>query len=387
MRPRGIGRLCLVLACAGILTGCHKKYEPVSVAISQEEETISTAEEESFTITTETEEGVPESDENLPPYYTIEERQEENGKIRSYLTGQMVDSSKGNRRPVAVMMSNDKTALPQYGINRADIVYEAPTEGNMNRYMAIFEDYDDLERIVSVRSCPTYYIYYAREFQAVLSHYGQSTFSKPYLKHIDDINGLESIGATAFYRSKDRKAPHNAYTSGGRINQSIEALGFDKNYGDDYQGHYFFARDGREVTLEGAPSVMEAWKVVPGYSLNNPWFEYNPEDGLYYRYQYGGPHQGDEGQIAVKNIILQYCPTGHYATTEYLDINVRDDSYGCFITAGKAIPVQWKKDGEFGVTHYYDMENNEIILNQGKTWVCVIPAQDSPKVEIRGRQS
>jgi hypothetical protein len=32
------------------------------------------------------------------------------------------------------------------------------------------------------------------------------------------------------------------------------------------------------------------------------------------------------------------------------------------------------------------MENNEIILNQGKTWVCIIPAQDSPNVELYGKQ-
>ena len=69
-----------------------------------------------------------------------EERVEVDGKIRSYLTGEMVDVAVGNRRPLAIMMSNDKEALPQYGINRADIVYEAPVEGEMNRYMAIIEN-------------------------------------------------------------------------------------------------------------------------------------------------------------------------------------------------------------------------------------------------------
>ena len=47
------------------------------------------------------------------------------------------------------MMSNDKASLPQYGINRAGVVYEVPVEGEMNRYMALIEDYDGLERIGS----------------------------------------------------------------------------------------------------------------------------------------------------------------------------------------------------------------------------------------------
>lgn len=71
------------------------------------------------------------------------------------------------------MMSNDKAALPQYGINHAGVVYEAPVEGSMNRYMALIEDYDDLDRIGSVRSCRPYYTFFAREFEAVYAHYGQ----------------------------------------------------------------------------------------------------------------------------------------------------------------------------------------------------------------------
>ncbi len=367
-----------------LLSGCGKKYQEVSASEATIETNIS-QETKEIKISSDTE---SESSEGEGPgsYYTFEERKEKDGKIRSYLTGELVDSSKANRRPVAVMMSNDKEALPQYGINRADVVYEAPAEGGMNRYMAIMENYDDLERIGSVRSCRTYYTYFAREFNAIYAHYGQSTFAKPYLSKVNNINGLDAIGSVAYFRTKDRKAPHNAYTSGKRLNESIEKLGYTGSYDSSYQGHYRFAKTGREVTLEGATGVLDAYKVYPAYALNKPWFEYNEDDGLYYRYQYGKAHMGDEGQVKVKNIILQYCPSGHYASTEYLNINVVDDSFGCYVTEGRAIPVKWTRDGEDGPTHYYDMENNEIILNQGKTWVCIISAQDSPNVEFYGKQ-
>ena len=145
---------------------------------------------------------------------------------------------------------------------------------------------------------------------------------------------------------------------------------------------YQFARNGQEVVLNNA---LEAWRVAPGYAMNKAYFEYNEEDGLYYRYQYNGPHKGDEGQIAVKNIIFQYCPVGHYATTQYLNIDVHTPQYGYYITGGKAIPVSWEKDGQFGVTHYYNTEKEEITLNQGKTWVCIIPTGDFSKSEIHGK--
>lgn len=117
------------------------------------------------------------------------ERVEVDGKIRAISSGEMVDVAIGNRRPLAVMMSNDKESLPQYGINRAGVVYEVPVEGEMNRYMALIEDYDGLERIGSVRSARTCYTYFAREYDAIFAHYGQSTFAKKYLNNVDNING------------------------------------------------------------------------------------------------------------------------------------------------------------------------------------------------------
>ena len=83
--------------------------------------------------------------------------------------------------------------------------------------------------------------------------------------------------------------------------------------------------------------------------------------------------------MTVKNVIFQYCQSGFYASTQYRNINVQTPECGYYMTEGKAIPVTWEKDGEFGVTHYYDADHREIVLNQGKTWVCIIPTGDFKK--------
>lgn len=354
------------------ITGCSKKNQVSAIL----ETSIASEQETRLEIRID-----KETESREEPEFLQEESGQEDGKVRSYLTGELMEASKAGRRPVAVMMSNDKAALPQYGINRAGVVYEAPVEGGMNRFMAILEDYDDLDRIGSVRSCRTYYTYFAREFDAIYAHFGQSTFAKPYLKNLDNINGVEGVGDIAFYRSKDKKKPHNAYTSYSSLQKAINSLGYSQEYDETYEGHYQFAK-GHEVQLKNS---IDAYQVYPGYSMNKPWFVYHEDDGLYYRFQYGASHEGDEGQIAVKNLILQYCPMAHYATTEYLDINVRANENGYYITNGKAIPIHWRKDGEFGVTHYYDSEDNEIILNQGKTWVCIIPTNEVSKTEFYGK--
>ena len=53
-------------------------------------------------------------------------------------------------------------------------------------------------------------------------------------------------------------------------------------------------------------NALEAWKVYPGYGMNQPYFEYNEADGLYYRYQYGGPHNGDEGVFPRFSVISSF---------------------------------------------------------------------------------
>lgn len=383
----GLLRITVAVAAAGLLAGCARKASVDMTGNGAESGTSSAESESGSEIFIHSDPGSQKGEDNSPYDYCLpEERVEQGGMIRSYLTGKMVPVFQGNRRPAAVMISNDKEARPQYGINRAGVVYEAPVEGGMNRYMALIEDYDGLSRIGSVRSCRTYYIYFAREFDGVYVHFGQSTFAKPYLKDVDDINGLEGIGSGAFYRSKDKKSPHNAYTSGDLLQASIERLGYSKEYDPSYKGHYRFARDGKELSLDGRPGVMDAVTVKPGYAMNQAYFIYEPSDGLYHRYQYGDVQRGDEGPVTAKNVIFQYCQSGYYATTEYLDINVHTSDCGYFMTDGKAIPISWEKDGEFGATHYYDLNHNEIVLNQGQTWVCIISTKDFSKSEMIGNE-
>jgi len=390
-KHRAVCALFLAAAVLAALAGCSRETSvPVqtSVGSAAERPTPKEAAQAEIIIETETqpeETEAPDDSHGGTSYYPLGEREEQGGMIRSYLTGQMVDAAKGKRRPVAVMMSNDKAARPQYGINRAGVVYEAPVEAGMNRYMAILEDYDDLERIGSVRSCRTYYTYFAREYDALYAHFGQSTFAKPYLENVDNINGIAGIGSAAFYRSSDKKAPHNAYTSGGRLQKAIADLGYRQEYDSAYQGHFLFARDGVEVSLDGRPGVREALTVKPGYTLNEACFVYSEEDGLYHRYQYGAVHEGSEGPITAKNLVFQYCAVGNYATTDYLNIDVHAADYGYFMTGGQAVPLTWEKDGEFGVTHYYDQNHEEIVFAQGQTWICIIPTRDFHRTEIGGQ--
>lgn len=173
--------------------------------------------------------------------------------------------------------------------------------------------------------------------------------------------------------------------SGSKLQPQTEASGYaDAVPGELCRGIILLRRRVRRCALW---MVSQQAKVVPDYQLSNPWFEYHPEDGLYYRYQYGGPHMGDEGQIAVKNIIFQYCLWKYYKPTEYLNIDVHTPAMGYYFTNGHGILIRWEKDGAYGVTKYYDMDGQEIKLNPGKTWVCILPNDRMDKAEFYGEQT
>ena len=141
-----------------------------------------------------TEEVTPEPTEEVTPEPTAMAAEEPeptedpipDGYVVSYLTGEYVPEAIGRRRPVAVMLNNLRPACPQAGIANAGVVYEAPVEGGITRLMGVFEDYDNLEKIGSVRSCRDYYIFYASGFDAIYTHYGQSAYALPFLELPED---------------------------------------------------------------------------------------------------------------------------------------------------------------------------------------------------------
>ena len=299
--------------------------------------------------------------------------------VKSYRTGLDVPESIGRVRPGAVLLNNIRDGCPQSGIASAGVVYEAPVEGDITRLMGIFEDYGDLERIGSVRSCRDYYIFYANEFDAIYAHYGQSAFALPYFEQhlIDNLNGVK-LGSTCYFRSSDRVAPHNAYTTYELLQQGIDKMGYRRELKEGYEGHYVFAEEGTENTLPGGRTADEVH--FDNYTNNHPWFVYDPETKKYSRFQFGGP-QIDEltgEQLTCDNILVQYSDVTTYEGTTYKKIDTITDGngnsggMGKYITRGKAIDIRWQKDSPWGITHYITMDNQEVKLNPGVTWVEIV---------------
>lgn len=301
------------------------------------------------------------------------------GMMHSYLTGEVVTEEVGTRRPYAIMINNIQASLPQSGIGQADIIYEAQVEGGITRLLAVYEDVDDIEKIGSIRSARHYYIDFANDNEAIYVHYGQSKYALQRMNDegITTIHGLSGYESSVFYRSSDRNAPHNVYTTGEMLASGLEITGLSREYPEGYTPRLLFnAAD--TVPSEGT----NAEKVNIPFD-SRPYFTYNTEDGLYYRYQYGEAHidREEDKQLAFKNIIVQYVEERSISNQDHQDLTLNGSGSGLYITDGKAVEITWKRADDSDKTRYYDADGNQIFLNPGKTFFEVVPDSETVTLE------
>jgi len=367
----------IVLLAAGLLTGCGNKETPNETQTTETETTIV---QETLETQTEEEESA----------YIITERVEVDGKMQSYLTGEWKDAGVVKMRSMAVMMPNNKASLPQYGISRASIIYEAPVEGRVTRLMAFFEDYDDLDHIGPVRSSRDYYVYEAMAYDAIYVNWGLAV---PFVKdlinsdRVDNVSqaltGISQPASEAFGRIS-RSGYSMEYTGYLYINgyeSAVKRLGYETEYRDQFVQAFTFVNDNYRAEYKEYESAV---KIYPGgtsgnrggYGNASPYFEYNENDALYYRYQYGGK-QVDEmngEQLTVSNVVFKIChgevrePTNR----DYLAFGVHGEGDAYVFTNGKVIKGTWIHESDYDTNLFLDEDGNEIIFNRGKTWICNI---------------
>ena len=312
---------------------------------------------------------------------------------KSVYTNENVTSSQANTRPLAVMMPTDAAAQPSYGISYADILYEIMEEGGISRQMAIIPNWTGLSRIGNLRSCRLYYISAAKEWDPILIHFGGVAYMKGVINAPDMNNisgtyeygvGGKAPGAGYFFRTSDRKAPHNAYISASGIQKACVQQGYLTNLRAGYYNpkHFTFA-DGVN-DLSGAPGVQSATSIdlsdIFPYSKSS--FTYNASQGVYYKNIHGGPQKDavNGKQISFANVIIQNTKWKQLDKKGYLGFNMIDSTEdGYYFTKGKCIHITWKKTGDYSPTKYYDDAGNELKLNTGKTYIGVAQKGHTPK--------
>lgn len=279
------------------------------------------------------------------------------------LTGLVDPGAASHTRPaLSVKVENTEAARPQTGIDQADVVYEEVVEGNITRFVAVFNSTVPavIGPVRSVRS---------EDPDIVWPLGGIFAYSGGAPVNVDAINAApvhavdeDTAGAAMVRNQQDqppRDAPHNLYGLG----QPLFDLG-----GDPKPPPPLF-----QYVANGAPPV-----AGPGIIDFHVGFEagYDPtwtwvaQPGVWTRSIGGVPQTVVGGApIAPTNVVIQFTPyTGEAEAQTVGEGDVWVFSDGVLRTG------HWVRPDKAQPAKYVDAAGNPIPLRPGRTWVELLPA-------------
>ncbi|WP_248929815.1 DUF3048 domain-containing protein [Paenibacillus hamazuiensis] len=286
-------------------------------------------------------------------------------------------------RPVIVMVENAPQARPQSGLDQADLVYEVLAEGEITRFLAVYQSKSP-QVIGPVRSIRPYFVEIGTGLDALIVHAGWSQdamdlIAQRKLDHLDEVYG----DGAYYWRSTERKMPHNLYTSMEKIRQGAA----NKKFRTEWNGPQltFAASPGTAAPSAAAKAGADparpaqgtetktANKVtipyIRGYNVS---YQYDAASGKYKRFMEGQAHVDKETgeQLTATNILI--CESKHQVIDKEgrRQVDVFGPGKGYLVQAGTLQEVTWQEKD--GIIRAFS-GGKELPLLPGQTWIQIVP--------------
>ena len=326
-----------------------------------------------------------------------DDRMKADYSVQFPLTG-LFSTGQKDARPIAVMVENSPAARPQSGLGDADVVYEILAEGDITRFAAFYHSRSPV-KVGPVRSIRPYYVDVAAAMDAVLVHAGWSQEAMNRVDaggvdHFDEVYG----DRVYYWRSPDRKQPHNLYTSIEGIRRGMDKKQLRSAWtpvqpvfeaGEARREERMSETGGRAAGVDGkagggkasADASVAAAAGGGGEAVRLPYsagytvsYKYDASSGQYMRRMNGLPHAGAETgqQLAAANVLV--CRSSHKVTDSAgrRRVDVQGPGSGYVLSGGKVQAAVWQlRDGL--VRAYAADGQQEIPLAPGVTWIQFVP--------------
>ncbi|KZE64767.1 hypothetical protein AWM68_08875 [Fictibacillus phosphorivorans] len=277
-----------------------------------------------------------------------------------------------DHRAVAVMVNNHWKARPQSGLHKADIVYEVLAEGELTRFLAIFQS--EMPDVVGpVRSARDYYIELSEGYNSLFVAHGFSPEAKEilYSGRVDQLNGMDYDGSL-FKRADFRKAPHNSYITYENIVKGMQKIGAEES--DDLDMLPFLtSKSASDIEGKSVNEVTISYKG--GETVG---FTYSDKKKTYARSSNNEPtiDRETEMPITVSNVFIVEAAHKVIDDAGRREINLTSGGDAILIQNGVAQNISWKN------------ENGRIVPDggafvPGKTWINIVPIGMADSVKMQ----
>jgi len=283
------------------------------------------------------------------------------------LTGLVDPSGASLTRPaMSVKVENTPDSRPQAGLDQADVLYEEVVEGNITRFIAIFNSQipDVIGPVRSVRAEDPDIVW---PIGGIFAYSGGAQVNVNAINaapvHAIDESAAQANGAMQRNApgQPPRDAPHNLYAIGPKL---LELGGDPKPPPALFQ---YLPGDAPQQTGPGVVSFRVGF--LQGYDPTYTW-DAGSKTWKRTHTQNGAPFTVVGGaQIAPTNVVIQfthYANEGEGQTVGQGNVWVFSDGVvrrGTWVRPDKAKPAQ-----------YLDANGAPILLRPGKTWVELLPS-------------
>ena len=315
------------------------------------------------------------SETPLPSYPPLPTPEPTPIRVPDPLTGRMVTPAVAKRHVVAVMIDDQFAARPQSGLSSASVVWQAPAEGGIPRYMALFSE-GNPKAVGPIRSSRYYFIAWASEWKSVYVHVGGSPQALALLhspagkgRVVFDADGFRYEGSY-LWRIHTRLAPHNVYTDGAHLRSLASKVGAKPV---KYKSPWQFAPD-----AEFAKRPKGGTLLVP-YLENKITYSYDRKSNRYLRSVSVEGKQKDAAskvRIGPKNVVVMvvsFAPLNDGTHKHRLEAQFTGKGTAWIATNGKTQKGTWRKASLTAPTKFYGKDGTPVTLTVGQTFIQVVP--------------
>lgn len=271
---------------------------------------------------------------------------------------------KDSEIPYAVIIDNMKDAWPPQGLEYARVVFEAPVEAGITRFLAIFgsDEESDFE-IGPVRSVRPYFVDWAEEFGTLLAHVGGSPEALEKIKDSQKIYDLDEFRYRHpyFIRSSERYAPHNTFTSLELLKKFFNKVSRKKSF-----------EFNQWKTKENNESRGEIRSITIAYP--DPYevrWEYNKTINDYLRIIQGKPFLTAAGlEVQASSVVVMKTDITIIDNISRRKIITDSSGEALIFQDGEVARGEWRKKN--GNTKFYDEDGIETAFNKGPVWIEVV---------------
>jgi hypothetical protein len=262
------------------------------------------------------------------------------------------------RPALTVKIENTPEALPQWGIDQADVVYEEIVNGGITRLAAIFNSHAPAKvgPVRSVRPTDTQVVWPLGGIFAYSggAPYAVASISTAPVKLID-----ESSAGTAMFRDPDLYAPHNLFA----VAPKLFAFG-----GTPVPPPALFTYRTSAQKAGGAPVVSF---VVPFPSIYPVTWTWDTASMSWDRTLFGKADVTGTGvRESPKNVVVMWVNYVNGIGTEASYANLQGSGAAAFFVDGKETMGTWSRGAsKADVIQYKTANAKTALMTPGQTWV------------------